>query len=108
MEKETKMRTNRHPAIAILALALVIAAVAAPVASARPIVNPPQRTPATQIATLPTQATGAQSNGFDWGDAGIGAGAVALLVLGSFAARLTVAHRRRPHSGGARSTISAA
>jgi hypothetical protein len=94
-----------------LALALVTAAVAAPAASARVNLNPPfsQPTSATQVVSSPPETvTVVKSSGFDWGDAGIGAGAVVVVVLAGIGARLTVGHRRQIHSSAARSSISAA
>jgi hypothetical protein len=92
-----------------LALVLVSGAVVAPAASARFDLNPPpsQPTSATQVATAPPQSvTVVKSDGFDWADAGIGAGAAVALVLTGLGARLTVGHRRHLHSSAARSNIS--
>jgi len=92
-----------------LALILVTGAVAAPVASARFDLNPPpsQPTAATQVVSSPPQpVTVVKSSGFDWADAGIGAGAVVALVLVGLGASLTVGHRRQLHSSPARSNIS--
>jgi hypothetical protein len=100
------MRINRRSLSRALTLVLVAGAVAAPVASARPIVNPPQPVSAVQIETVPAQTSAVKSTGFDWGDAGIGAGAIVVLVLAGVAA-LSIAHRRQPHAAGARTTISA-
>ena len=68
-----------------LTTALVLAAAAAaPAASARPADDPINVRPqAVQVVQAP-----ASDNGFDWGDAGIGAGgmvAAALLALGGVA-----------------------
>ncbi len=68
-----------------LTTALVLAAAAAaPAASARPADDPINVRPqAVQVVQAP-----ASGNGFDWGDAGIGAGgmvAAALLALGGVA-----------------------
>jgi hypothetical protein len=68
-----------------LTAALVIAAAAtAPAASARPASDPITVRPhSVQVVQAP-----AADNGFDWGDAGVGAGgtiAVALLSLGGVA-----------------------
>ena len=42
-----------------------------------------------------TQPSPSASRGFDWGDAGIGAGGILALVLIGVGAALTVTHRRR-------------
>jgi hypothetical protein len=39
------------------------------------------------------------ASGFDWGDAGIGAGSVALLAMAGVGSVLLVARRRRDHAG---------
>jgi hypothetical protein len=81
-----------------LTAALVVAAAAtAPVASARPADDP------IRILPQPVQVVQAPvaDNGFDWGDAGIGAGgtvAVALLSLGSVAAFRRTGHHGARHS----------
>jgi uncharacterized protein YwlG (UPF0340 family) len=104
------MTLKKHN-IAVLALALVFAAFAATSASARPIdeVGP---------ATLPTQQSGQHGNayraaastptpvniesvsadsGFDWGDAGIGAGAAfAVTMIGLGGALLLTNRNGRP------------
>jgi hypothetical protein len=77
----------------ILAALLVVAAIAAPAASARPIdrVLPPGTTHETLAGTVHSQAADSvvqpvatSSDGFNWGDAGIGAAAAfALLSLGT-------------------------
>ena len=91
------MPLNRHTLIRLFALALIVGAVLAPAASARPISESPsgQATIATPITTLPLESTTAgKSDGFDWADAGIGAGVVLALVAAGFAFRLT----SRPHA----------
>jgi hypothetical protein len=101
--------TRKHrPLIKYLALALVTAGVAAPAASARVNLNPPAS--ATQVVTSPPPqtVTVVKSSGFDWADAGIGAGTVVVVVLAGLGARLTIGHRRQIHSSAARSSISAA
>jgi hypothetical protein len=81
------MSTTRHLRRA-LALAVTTFAVAAPVASARPAVDP-------QTHNMPMQpSVTVLDTGFDWGSAGIGAAATGGLVLvaaGGFGA----AHRAR-------------
>jgi hypothetical protein len=84
--------------------------VAAPAASARIDVGAslPQPASATQPETSPPRTvTVVKSGGFDWGDAGIGAGAVVALAVTGLGARLTVGRHRQTHSTAARSTISA-
>ena len=94
-----------------VALMLAIAAVAAPTALARVNLDPPQSQPtsATEVVPSPPQTTTVvKSGGFDWADAGIGAGAVVAVVLAGLGARLTVGHRRQLRSTATRSTVSAA
>ena len=80
-----------------LTTALVVAAaVTAPVASARPATDPVKVRPnPAQLVQAPVA-----DNGFDWGDAGIGAGgviALTLLSLGGFAgARRATRHTMSP------------
>jgi uncharacterized iron-regulated membrane protein len=80
---------------------MVGAAIATPVASARPI-DPPtsasaDRTSPTEVPSSPSTGTlSGSSSSFDWGDAAIGAaGMLTLLSLATGAA--TVARRRRGH-----------
>ena len=84
-----------------LAIAIAVTAIAVPTATARPIddVGPldEYRVPTTtslDVAASPVASP--TSDGFDWGDAGIGAGA--MLALGSIAAGALVAtgHGTRP------------
>jgi hypothetical protein len=81
---------------------LVVAAIAAPAASARPIdpVRPEITSGVTvnkvvdEPSTVPDQTVQSSSDGFDWGDAGIGAaGMFTLLSLGT--AGLLVSRRNR-------------
>jgi hypothetical protein len=78
----------------ILAALLVVAAISAPTASARPIPGDPPaaRDAGSGVANShidssslpPVQTVETSSDGFDWGDAGIGAAAVfTLLSLGT-------------------------
>jgi hypothetical protein len=76
---------------------LVAAAIFAPTASAVPILgDPPTRHTSTSQSDnsdlAPVQTAGTSSDGFDWGDAGIGAAAT-LLCLG--AGSLLVSRRSR-------------
>jgi hypothetical protein len=80
-----------------LAVATVVSALAAPAASAAPV---EQFIPSTtngdqsgQPAPVRVVQAGAD-NGFDWGDAGIGAGG--LLALAAIASGAVVAIRHRP------------
>jgi hypothetical protein len=82
-------------------LALVISATAASAASARPIdaVGASVSDPAAYVSNEPTVSEPADSSsGFDWGDAGIGAGAafaVTMIGLGGVLV-LTSRRQRRP------------
>jgi hypothetical protein len=99
-----------------LALTLAIGAVAVPAASARFDLNPPpasqtarasspvspnpdQQTIATpMVSSPPAQVVKiSQPNGFGWGDAGIGAGAMLGLILVLIGSTLYVTHRRTAH-----------
>jgi hypothetical protein len=92
----------RKHRVTFLAPVLVIAAIAAPAASARPIDQvSPQTNPAsvTRVVKLsPSQAqvpSATSDQGFDWGDAGIGAGAAfALTAIGIGGALLILSNRR--------------
>jgi hypothetical protein len=82
-----------------LAVATVVSALAAPVASAAPI---EQRIPSTVNQTSGQQAPvrvvqAGADNGFDWSDAGIGAGG--LLALLAIASGGLMAVRHRPATG---------
>ena len=75
--------------LALMALIAALAAVSAPLASARFDVSQPtpnSSAPAGQVViTAPAESSG--SDGFDWGDAAIGAAAVVtILGLGTAAA----------------------
>ena len=104
------MALNHTQLIRPLAVALVTAAVAAPAASAR--VNSDARvtqpTSSSNVTTAPPQSTTVvKSSGFDWGDAGIGAGAALALVVTGLGARIAVGHRGQSQANRARPTISA-
>ena len=91
--------TQNHPGRAthprrIAAATFAVLALAAPAATARPIVDPPIDVPAEPA---PAPLVQASQEGFDWGSAGIGAAATAGLILvasGAFAAT----HHGRPRS----------
>lgn len=105
------MTLKARPLIKSLALALVTGAVAAPAASARVNLDQPFSQPASETQVLgspPQTVTVVKSSGFDWGDAGIGAGAVVAVALAGLGARMTIGHRRQIHASAARSSISAA
>jgi len=80
-----------------LTVATVVSALAAPTASAAPIERVVPSTansePSGQPAPVRVVQVGAD-NGFDWGDAGIGAGG--LLALAAIASGAVVAIRQRP------------
>jgi hypothetical protein len=102
-----------HVTKRMLAALLVIAALAAPAASARPIdrVLPPGTTHETvnegapsQVGSVPVsvQPVDTSSDGFDWGDAGIGAAAM-LTLLGLGTGALLVGRRSREQRSAATS-----
>jgi hypothetical protein len=93
------MRAINHRMRRSLALATAITALAAPAAVAAPA--EPESYPSVDPALLhdtsvptPPPATSASDGGFDWGDAGLGAGA--MLGLTAMAAGTAVALRHRP------------
>ena len=83
-----------------LAIATVVSALGAPAASAAPIEQMVPSTangePSGQPAPVRVVQVGAD-NGFDWGDAGVGAGG--LLALAAIASGAAVAIRHRPAAG---------
>jgi hypothetical protein len=97
--------TLKHHRFIAVALVLIVAAILVPAASARPIdqvgpaslpVSSPRDAspPASQVEVVRTP-----SSGFDWGDAGIGAGAVfALTMIGVGGALVVSNHRHREES----------
>jgi hypothetical protein len=111
------MRSNTYRFVRGLALAIAVSALAVPVASVAPaaasVHEPSSATPQTAqrsddssvvlrrdgsqavpfVADVAPQAT-ATSDGFDWGDAGIGA--TAMLVLAGIAAGAGLVLGRRP------------
>jgi hypothetical protein len=80
-----------------LAVATVVSALGAPTASAAPVEDivpsTVNREPSGQQTPIRVVQAGAD-NGFDWGDAGIGAGG--LLALAAIASGAVVAVRHRP------------
>jgi hypothetical protein len=90
----------------VAAAVLVIAAISAPTASAGPIdlvpptasdtkatVDGSARSPLDGSAAPTVQTVGVPSEGFDWGDAAIGAGAM-LTLLGLGTGGMVIARRR--------------
>jgi hypothetical protein len=93
-----------------LALVLAGGAVAAPAASARIDSNVPLHLPSSTtqlIASPPRTVTVVKSSGFEWADAGIGAGAVVALALTGLGATLTVTRRRQARPAATSVRISA-
>jgi hypothetical protein len=87
----------------VAAVALLTVAVAAPQAQAAPDDDFVLRRDGSKaVPVTPVPESAAIADGFDWGDAAIGAGAgvAALLLVGSgaHAARSRQAHRRSPLS----------
>lgn len=97
------MKSNYRRFRRALALALVVGAVAAPAAAAKPADAPAGYT--TPTVSEPSQipvAPSAESDGFDWSDAGIGAGAgFAVTMIGLGGALVISSRRQRERSGGA-------
>jgi hypothetical protein len=98
------MRTKKHRLRRGLALATIVAALAAPAASAAPVdpqipgssdyERPSPYVPTSSPAAEPVATSG---DGFDWGDAGIGA--IAMLALAAIAGGATVAVGHRTGRG---------
>ena len=95
------MKSRNHKLRRALALATVVGAVAAPAASAYPVDPPglgPYAGPRHHSPYSPTQPTDQPvpviADGFDWGDAGIGAAGMFAAV--AIAAGATVAAGHRP------------
>jgi hypothetical protein len=122
---------SKHYLVTGLGLALVVAAVAAPSASARtadeflnsqpatasgsaPTVRPqvlpnpdnqPAANPSDTASSSPVKVRvvhAAPGTGFDWGDAGIGAGAAVALTMIGLGGLLLVGNRRQRHAPPAR------
>jgi hypothetical protein len=93
---------RRHPRVTGLVLVLVVGAIAAPSASALPIEqfrpdDRPGGAQARQVDRPPTQVRlvrTAANPGFDWGDAGIGAGGAFALTMIGLGGALVVSNRR--------------
>ena len=92
--------TLKQHRLTLLALALIVAAILAPSAAARPI---DQVGPASLAAPTPTRVSSPPSqvqvvsnsdSGFNWGDAGIGAGAVFALTMVGLGGALVIGNRR--------------
>jgi hypothetical protein len=85
-------------AMALVGVLAAFAAISVPAASARTDVHPPNYQSAGTAAPVPTipRSPTSSSNGFDWGDAAIGAGvALVLVTLGGGAFLVS---RRQPRS----------
>ena len=100
------MTSNTHRLRRGIALATVVGALAAPAASAAPVdpagvdsgyQRPPSAYNVQKLPSAPAPVT-SSSDGFDWGDAGIGA--TAILALAAIGAGATVAVGHRPRRRG--------
>jgi hypothetical protein len=87
-----------------LALATVISAIAVPTASAAPIGEPLGGTDAQDYTAVPVswpapspEAASVPGDGFDWGDAGIGAGGMLALTAIAGGVVLALGSRRSRH-----------
>ena len=96
----------RKHRVTFLTPVLVIAAIAAPAASARPIdqvspqTNPASVTRVVELSPRQAQVPSATSDqGFDWGDAGIGAGAAFALTMIGLGGVLVFNNRRATQAG---------
>jgi hypothetical protein len=100
--------TAKRPCFAALALALVVAAIAAPAALARTeapsfgntgSANTPGTAPSVvRVVDVPTDS------GFDWSDAAIGAGAALAVGMISLGGAMATASHRRHRPGATPST----
>ena len=90
------MTLRKHP-LSFLLVALVVAAIAAPIASARPIDEVgynPQPTGRSDTPSTVRVVQASSDDGFSWGDAGIGAGAAFALTMIGLGTVLVVGSRR--------------
>ena len=98
------MTSNTHRLRRGLAVAGIVAAMAAPAASARPVMEPidPEGSdyarPASAYVVQEPAPVASSNDGFDWGDAAIGATAIG--ALAAIGAGATVAVRNRPRRRG--------
>ena len=100
------MMSNTHSLRRGLALAGIVTAIAAPAAWAGPVdpvdlngsgyQRPPSAYIVHELPPAPEPAT-SSSDGFDWGDAGIGATAILALAAIGAGATVAVGHRPRRH-----------
>jgi hypothetical protein len=89
-----------HQIKSAAALALALSAIGAPAATARMLPADPPQGSQTPTSLSPVVHVIAPNDGFDWGDAGIGAaGGFALSMLGLGTA-LTISQRRDRRPGG--------
>jgi hypothetical protein len=89
-KKEASMSPTTHPR-RIAAATLALLALAAPAATARPIMDGPTNVPAEPAPAPPVREA---DESFDWGSAGIGAAATGGLIVVA-AGGLAAAHRAR-------------
>jgi hypothetical protein len=92
--KAADMTVATHRISTVLPLALALGAIAAPGAQARLDLNPTAAQDAASAAPAIRVVHVANSSGFDWGDAGIGAGGMAGLIAIGIGASLAGAGRR--------------
>jgi len=91
---------QRTPIARVLTLALVAGAVAAPAASA--MIPPPDSGPSTGSTPAPVVVKSVQPAGFDFGDAGVGAGITVALLAAGAGGTLAMRSRRSGPSASAR------
>ena len=84
-----------HRISRLVAVSLATAALAAPAASARPVLDPPVAPGSQPVVIEPEPARIVQSvdEGFDWGSAAIGAGVAGSLILLVSAGGISYRHR---------------
>jgi hypothetical protein len=88
------MTAHKHRISSGVALGLALVAAAAPSASAR-LLDEPTAAPATPSSAAPTVIhVAAPSGGFDWGDAGIGAGGTLTLITAAAGGAIAIGNRR--------------
>jgi hypothetical protein len=74
-----------------LTAVLAVVLLAAPAAQARHQITGPRTSPTTEVPVVVVES----SDGFDWGDAAVGAGAAAGLALAGGAVAAALVRRRR-------------
>jgi hypothetical protein len=89
------VRSTRRSCGAGLAIALTVGALAAPTALAQPTDNHGPDVGSATAVQAQVEQPSSGGNGFDWGDAAIGAGAVLGVAFAGLGGTLAVTRRRQ-------------